>query len=164
MRGREAKARSRIAVLAKLDAIDPAARVSLSRAIMEEVVGHSAYRSSTTVLAYASFGSEPETGSFLRHTLNEGKTLLPPRVDRRERTLEVYEVGDPVRDLEAGTWGIRDPRQNRGDLADPQAAEFVLVPGDAWAASPGTVRVPLARCMGCVRRRVVGDIGRARKA
>jgi len=29
MRGREAKARSRIAVLAKLDAIDPAARVSL---------------------------------------------------------------------------------------------------------------------------------------
>jgi len=44
---------------------------------MEEVVGLSAYWSSTTVLAYASFGSEPETGSFVRHTLNEGRLCSP---------------------------------------------------------------------------------------
>jgi hypothetical protein len=62
------------------------------------------------------------------HTLNEGTTLLLPGVNRRERTLEVYEVEDPVRDLEAGTWGIREPRPDRCDPADPRAAGFVLVP------------------------------------
>jgi 5-formyltetrahydrofolate cyclo-ligase len=66
------------------------------------------------------------------HTLNEGTTLLLPGVNLRERTLEVYEVEDPVRDLEAGTWGIREPRLDLCDPADPRAAGFVLLPGVAF--------------------------------
>jgi 5-formyltetrahydrofolate cyclo-ligase len=68
------------------------------------------------------------------HTLNEGTTLLLPGVNRRERTLEVYEVEDPVRDLEAGTRG--DTRTSAGSLRPRRppgrAAGFVLVPGVAF--------------------------------
>ena len=39
---REAKARSRIAVLVRRDAIDPAARAAHSRAIVQKIVGLSA--------------------------------------------------------------------------------------------------------------------------
>jgi 5-formyltetrahydrofolate cyclo-ligase len=46
--------------------------------------------------------------------------------------VDVYEVKDPVRDVETWTWGIREPRPDRCDRAVPRAAGFVLVPGVAF--------------------------------
>jgi 5-formyltetrahydrofolate cyclo-ligase len=133
----EVKAHLRKSVLDRRDAMDAGVRAASSRAIVQKIVGLAAYREARTVMAYAGFGSELQTDAFLRHTLNEGKRLLLPRVNRQKKLLDVYEVRDPARDLEAGTWGIREPRPDRCDPADPRAAGFVLVPGVAFDARGG---------------------------
>ena len=134
---RETKAHLRATVLGRRDAMDAGTRAALSRAIVREIIALAPYRASGTVLAYAGFGSELETDAFLRHTLDEGKTLLLPRVNRQQGLLDVYEVRDLARDLEAGTWGIREPRPDRCARSDPAAADFVLVPGLAFDARGG---------------------------
>ena len=135
--GKEAKARLRKMVLDRRNAVDPGTRAASSRVIVRDILGLAAYREARVVLAYAGFGSELETNAFLRHSLDEGKRLLLPRVDRRNRLLEVYEVGDLVGDLEAGAWGIRETRLGRCPVADPRAVDFVLVPGVAFDARGG---------------------------
>lgn len=137
MERQEIKAYLRKTVLARRDAMDAGTRAALSRTIVREISGLAAYREARTVLAYAGFGSELETDAFLRHTLNEGKTLLLPRVNREKRLLDVYEVRDPAQDLEAGTWGIREPGPDRCTPADPHLVDFVLVPGLAFDANGG---------------------------
>ena len=132
-----AKALLREKVLARRDAMDAATRAALSQAVLEEIAGLPAYRDARAVLAYAGFGSELRTGGFLRRVLDEGKTLLLPRVNREDKLLEVYEVGDPERDLQAGTWGISEPMPERCAVADPLNTDFVLVPGVAFDARGG---------------------------
>ncbi len=137
MTRRAAKARLRQMVLARRDAVDAATRAALSQAILRKIAGLPAYREARAVLAYAGFGSELQTSGFLRHVLDEGKALLLPRVNRKEKLLEVYEVVDPERDLQAGTWGISEPAPERCSVADPLDADFVLVPGVAFDARGG---------------------------
>ena len=104
----------------------------MSRTIVQDIVETSVYRRSDRIMAYASFGSELRTEEFVRHVLDQGKTLLLPRVDRQKGSLDVYRVRDPVRDLHGGTWGIRDPRPDRCARVGPHAIDFVLVPGVAF--------------------------------
>ena len=87
-----------------------------------------AYRKAGCVMAYIGFGSEIDTARFVADTLSQGKTLVLPRVERGNRDLKLYGVRDPENQLEAGVWGIRQPR---ADLCPEIAAsqiEFVLVP------------------------------------
>lgn len=137
MERKEIKAHLRKTVLGRRDAMDAGTRAALSRTIVREISVLDVYRRAGIVLAYAGFGSELHTDAFLRHTLNEGKTLLLPRVNREKKLLDVYEVRDPAQDLEAGTWGIREPRPDRCTPADPRVVDFVLVPGLAFDANGG---------------------------
>jgi len=134
---REVKPSLRKRVLRRRDAMELRTRTALSRAIVRDIVETSVYRRSDTIMAYASFGSELQTDGFLRQVLDQGKTLLLPRLDRRRGLLDVYRVRDPVRDLQAGTWGIREPRPDRCERVEPRAIDFVLVPGVAFDARGG---------------------------
>lgn len=129
---REAKAALRKEILGRRNATTKAERSSLSQAIVSEVLGLPAYQGAGTVLAYASFGSELETDGFLRRGLDEGKTLLLPKVDRGKRRLVLFEIKDPESDLQPGVWGIREPRDDLGTPADPGGVDLVLVPGVAF--------------------------------
>jgi len=126
---RATKSSLRRAVLRRRDAMDAGTRATLSRAIVDGIVGLDAYRRSGMVLAYSSFGSELQTAGFMRHVLDDGKTLVLPRVNRERRLLDLYEVRYLARDLEAGTWGIREPRPDRCPRVEPEAIDFVIVPG-----------------------------------
>jgi 5-formyltetrahydrofolate cyclo-ligase len=92
-----------------------------------------AYRSASCVMAYVTFGSEFETGDFIADLLAQGKQLLLPRVERGSRALTLHAVQDPARQLEAGVWGIRQPRADCPAAAASQV-DFVLVPGVAFTA------------------------------
>jgi 5-formyltetrahydrofolate cyclo-ligase len=120
--------------------MDPCIRTDLSRAIVRDIVETSVYRRSDTVMAYASFGSELQTDEFMRHVLHQGKVLLLPRVNCQKGLVDVYRVRDPIRDLLAGTWGIREPRLDRCARVEPHIIDFVLVPGlafDSWGGRLG---------------------------
>ena len=128
----ETKPSLRKRILGRRNAMDCCTRTALSRTIVRDIVETSVYRRSHTVMAYASFGSELQTDGFVHHVLDQGKTLLLPRVDRQRELLEVYRVRDPVQDLRVGTWGIREPRPDRCTRVEPAIIDFVLVPGLAF--------------------------------
>ncbi len=130
----EAKSALRETILGRRDAMDTAARAALSRVIIQDIIGLDAYRQSRVVMAYVTFGSELQTGAFIRHVLAEGKTLILPRVNRAKRALELYEVREQARDLEPGVWGILEPKPDQCARVEPDVVEFILVPGLAFDA------------------------------
>jgi 5-formyltetrahydrofolate cyclo-ligase len=106
----------------------------VSRAIIQDIIGLGTYRRSRVVMAYVTFGSELQTGAFIRHALGAGKTLILPKVNLAKRALELYEVREPARDLEPGVWGILEPKPDRCARVEPDVVEFILVPGFAFDA------------------------------
>ena len=128
----EAKSAARKEVLRRRDALPEPDRAARSRTIVRNVLDLPAYRSSGTILAYASFGSELLTEEFLRRVLEDGKVLFLPKVNQHEHRLSLYKVEDLARDLEPGVWGIREPRRGIGAPADPHDVDFVFVPGVAF--------------------------------
>lgn len=132
--GRNAKSALRKTILARRDAMDTGTRDALSLAIFEKIMGLDCYRRAGVVLAYVGFGSELRTDAFVRRVLDDGKVLLLPRVDRDERRLDLHEVKDPIRDLKAGMWGIREPNPDLCPRAKPESLDFALVPGVAFDA------------------------------
>ena len=67
----------------------------------------------------------------LARALDLGKRLVCPRVDRRERRLRLFEVGNPGADLVPGHRGIPEPRRDLAEV-DPAEVEWALVPGLAF--------------------------------
>jgi len=128
------KSEIRKQVLARRDALSAAARKSCSSLITKRLLVLDAYRSANCVMAYATFGSEFETGDFIADLLAHGKKLVLPRVERGSRVLTLHEVQDPRLQLEAGVWGIPQPRANLCPVVPASQLEFVLVPGVAFTA------------------------------
>jgi 5-formyltetrahydrofolate cyclo-ligase len=129
---RSLKADLRKDVLARRDAMSPAERASSSERITVRLLDLDAYRDAGCVMAYVGFGSEIDTARFVATTLAQGKTLVLPRVERGSRALGLYAVQDPERQLEAGVWGIRQPRAGACPEVAASQVEFVLVPGVAF--------------------------------
>jgi 5-formyltetrahydrofolate cyclo-ligase len=109
-----------------------AERRSLSECITRRLLALDSYGSANCVMAYASFGSEFETGDFFADALARGKTLVLPGVERDSRALQLYQVRDPSRQLVAGVWGIRQPRADLCPTIHASQLDFVLVPGVAF--------------------------------
>jgi 5-formyltetrahydrofolate cyclo-ligase len=135
----EAKAALRRQILARRDALDPATRLDLSAAALARVAALDAFRRARVMLAYASFGSEPETRPFLGAVLASGRTLVLPRVDRAARRLALHEVRDLDTELRPGTWGIPEPVPAHCRVVVPAEIDFVLVPGVVFDPRGGRI-------------------------
>ena len=122
----------RKSIIAKRDMLPGAVRAALSLAITNKIIGLDAYRMAQVVLAYMNFGSEFETGGFVRQVLEDGKALLLPKLRKDRSGLDLHLVTDLEDGLEAGVWGIREPRG--GDsIEDFSLIDFILVPGVAFS-------------------------------
>jgi len=133
------KAELRRRILAQRDTLGAGRRAALSSVIFRTVQELPPFAAARTVLAYSSFGSEPETDAFLVAVLEEGKTLVLPRVDRPTRSLELYRVTEPGRQLRPGVWGIREPDPAGCPPVSPGEIDFVLVPGLVFDVKGGRI-------------------------
>lgn len=124
-------------VLGRRDAMGEAEHRESSRIILRKVTALAAYRGAGVVMAYAGFGSEVRTEPFLRSVLEDAKRLVLPRVNRERDALDLYEVGDLVRDLEAGVWGISEPKADPRSAVNLGVVDFALIPGVAFDARGG---------------------------
>lgn len=125
------KAEARARAVAARDALPAATRATLSQRITARVLALSAWRDARHPLLYASFGSEFDTAALLEDALARGVRACLPRGERATRELTAHVVSDPVRDLTAGAWGIREPQAACARVA-LQDVDFVLVPGLAF--------------------------------
>ncbi len=121
-------------ILAQRDALGDAGRRSLSGRITARLLALDTYRKAGCVMAYMSFGGEFETAGFIADLLERGKKLVLPRVERGSRVLGLHAVRDPGEQLEAGVWGIRQPRAGVCPAVPLSEIGFVLVPGVAFTA------------------------------
>ena len=109
-----------------------AGRDASSARITSRLLELEAYRKASCVMAYVTFGSEFETAGFIANLLARGKKLVLPRVERGSRALGLHAVQDPGRQLEAGVWGIQQPRAGLCPEVPSSEIGFVLVPGVAF--------------------------------
>ena len=112
------------------DAMAPVERERFAELITAQLMAMPAYVRAQTVMGYMSFGTEFDTASFVQQVLNAGKRLVLPRVDKLARKLMLYQVED-LRDLEAGVWGIHEPRIGL-PLVSLNEIDFLLMPGVAF--------------------------------
>jgi 5-formyltetrahydrofolate cyclo-ligase len=131
---KEQKSELRKALVAARDAMSAAARNGASQFIVEKIAADPACRAARTVMAYCSFGSELDTRPFLDATLAAGKILVLPRVDQASKSIDLYRVADLAADLQAGKWGILEPRADEELRVAIGCVDFALVPGVGFDA------------------------------
>ena len=133
----DSKRAQRAALRTQREALSPAVRAAFSRRITDALIALPEYRRASVVLAYMSMGAEFETDAFVRRVLADHKTLVLPRVNRAQRCLDLYAVGDLDRDLAPGVWEIREPVPERCTSAAAEKIELALVPGLAFDVRGG---------------------------
>ena len=117
-------------IIADRAALTQDERAHLSREITARLLRLDAYREANTVLGYMNFGAEFESDSWVRQALNDGKTLLLPKVNTETRKLDLYRVTDVDTQLVPGAFGIREPQSCAA--AKLEEADFILLPGVAF--------------------------------
>lgn len=109
--------------------MDPADRRGQETALARRLEGLPGFEAAGSVLLYASaFPEEVDTRPMLVRALELGKRLILPTVDRRSKSLKLFEVGNLDRDLVPGHRGIPEPLSSSPVVA-PEEVDWVLVPG-----------------------------------
>jgi len=114
--------------LALRDSMSLDQRTAKSREIEERLFSLPEFKAARTVLFFASFRSEVDTGPMIRRALAFGKRVVLPKVIGTE--LALYEIVDLDRDVAPGAWGIPEPREPRTVRLDE--IDLILVPGAAF--------------------------------
>ncbi len=120
-------------VLARRDAMLPAARATASHAIVEKVCALPNYQEANMVLIYMGFGSEIETRALFERILADAKTVVLPRVDWASQSLILHVVRN-MSELATSKWGIREPHADAPSML-VNDIEFMLMPGVAFDRS-----------------------------
>jgi 5-formyltetrahydrofolate cyclo-ligase len=115
-------------VLATRDAMSRGKRTAKSREIEERLFLLPEFKSARTVLFFASFRSEVDTGPMIRRALAFGKRVALPKVEGTE--LVLYEISDLDKDVSPGRWGIPEPHEPRSVTLEE--IDLIIVPGAAY--------------------------------
>lgn len=126
----ETKQSLRRSALAARDAMDAAERARLSAAICARALELPEIAAARTMMVFATFRSEIDTGPLIAWALEAGKVVCLPRISG-PRVMEAFSVTDPQADLEPGAWDIPEPTQACA-LTDPGDIDVVVVPGAAF--------------------------------
>jgi len=100
------------------------------------------YKTSKHILAYfgISRNAEFDTLGLMEKILQDGKHLYLTRCIPNQIQLEIYEIHDPINDLEAGMFKIMEPRTDLEKLHDFGKLDIIIVPGlvfDRWGMRYG---------------------------
>ncbi|MBI5919291.1 MAG: 5-formyltetrahydrofolate cyclo-ligase [Nitrosomonadales bacterium] len=122
----------RQSIIAGREAFSTAQRAQASHRISRRIMELPAYLPARTVMGILGFGAEFESDDWVRRVLADGKQLCLPRVSRATQQLDVYRVSDLDRQIEIGSYGIREPIPALCELADLAEIDFILLPGVAF--------------------------------
>ena len=114
---------------------------SAGRAIAANVEGSRLYEDADRIFIYVSMPREPGTDEIIEDALSKGKKVYVPRcIKGSEHLMESVRITS-LDDLEAGSYGIREPHRCEGDLGGgasgeicrPEDLELAIVPCvSAW--------------------------------
>jgi 5-formyltetrahydrofolate cyclo-ligase len=115
-------------VLRKRNYIPREVRSVKNLLIKERILSLPEFVSSHTILFYASFRSEVGTSGMIKESIDAGKRVLLPKVDRENKKLWLYEIKD-ISELSSGYMGIPEPLPADERMVGPEAVDLVVIPG-----------------------------------
>ncbi len=124
---REAKRALRRRIRDLRDALPASERATRSRTIADRVLGLPELAGARTVMAFASFGSEVDTGPILEGLAARGVRLALPRIRDGEIVPVAFRPGER---LEPAALGVPEPAEG-GPLPE-EAIDVVITPGVAF--------------------------------
>lgn len=92
------------------NSIDDNARLCMSREITERLIKNDEYINASAVFVYVSVGSEVDTHFLLARILKDGKHLIVPKCNTKERVMELYEITS-LNQLDIGAYNIPEPSE-----------------------------------------------------
>jgi 5-formyltetrahydrofolate cyclo-ligase len=132
------KVRLREETLLRRNAIPSATRVLHSADILQRLFEQAFVAGARWIEFYVSYGSEVETTGMIAHALAHGKRVAVPKVEGPGRMI-LSEVLNPVRELEPGWRGIREPKAEFVRPVPVGEMDALVVPGTAFDEKGGRI-------------------------
>jgi 5-formyltetrahydrofolate cyclo-ligase len=132
------KADLRKEFLTQRNALDPAERAKASSLIRQRIFQHPAWKKSSTILCYVSFGSEVDTHALLQEAIRFKKHMVVPLHDPAKVGTFISELRR-FGDLGPSHRGVLQLLPEAHHLVDPATIELALIPGIAFDRKGGRV-------------------------
>lgn len=118
------------------DSIDKDVRLDMSLEICDRIAKTDAYINASAVFVYVSIGSEVDTYKLIDRVLKDGKRLIVPKCNTKERLMVLYEIKD-LKWLKVGAYNIPEPSDEaiQGRHAfrvDSRSIDLAVVPALAF--------------------------------
>ncbi len=122
-------------LIAKRDQLTKDEVKTKSLRVADRLLALEAYQHAERIFTFLSFGSELDTRPIVEAALAEGKTLIVPRVNRKTKRLDLYEITS-YDGLVPGGYGILEPTEEHVRVSENDV-DLILVPGVAFDESGG---------------------------
>jgi 5-formyltetrahydrofolate cyclo-ligase len=115
-------------VLKRRDGIPPDVKKRKDALVKQRLFTLPEFINAKAVSFYASFRSEVETLSMIKESLEMGKRVVLPKVDKERRRLNLYEIKD-INELSSGYMGIPEPSLPNERLVNLNNIDLFIIPG-----------------------------------
>jgi 5-formyltetrahydrofolate cyclo-ligase len=96
---------------------------------MNQLFNTEEFNRARTILSYIDFNNEVKTRPIIQKMLADSKRVVVPITDRAENRLYLSELRDFAKELEVGSYGILEPKEEYQRLIQPDELDVILVPG-----------------------------------
>jgi len=103
-----------------------------SRQIRDRFLESSKYSTAQTLMAYAAKNNEVETEYLIKKAICDGKKTLVPVTDLKNNRLIPSQLKDFELELEEGTYGVFEPRDEYLRPVSPLKIDLVITPGTVF--------------------------------
>lgn len=118
-------------VLRRRDAISKNVKKEKDIVIMQRIIQLPEFINAKTIFFYTSFRSEVDTMDMIKVSLNTGKLIVLPKVDKENNRLKLYEIKN-MNELARGYMWILEPFVSEDRLRDLDDIDFIIIPGAAF--------------------------------
>lgn len=104
-------------ILAKRDGLTKDEVREKSKIICDKFLARKEFAEAERIFLFLSFGSEVDTDLIAQQSFQAGKKVYIPWIDKERDLMEAVQI-DNLDDLEAGPFGIRQPKASMGELTE----------------------------------------------
>lgn len=119
-------------MLSKRNSLSQQSLMVKSSAITKLLFSTDYYKDSKYIMSYIDFRNEVRTEEIIKKTLKEGKNVIIPISIVETRQLILSQLMDYDKELEAGTYGILEPKKKFIREVNPDLIDLILMPGVAF--------------------------------
>lgn len=134
----DVRTRLRLWASERVDVLPPERLEEAPEALRKRLLAWDLYRDAKAVAAFWPLAGELPLESVLQGVLDDGKELWLPWLGQERGQMDMARVENLERDLVAGRWNLREPRETLRNGRLPEGA-LVLVPGSVFDLHGGRI-------------------------